>query len=675
MNARRHYGGARTWLLAATLIPLGASGAFAQNAPGNLPWGAPPSTSSPSSSQSGDQGGSHLLPTFAAELFRHAYGNAYFGFDTVGSDQSRLNTNDYGLSLSSSGYFLDPRLWSQIMTVDVDRFGGGSGGASRGLGFRLNGTLLRSRSFPLRIVVVRRAANANSLGLDNHTSYRNLILDWTLRQPKLANIGISASWGGSDQDTSLFAPSPFRRLREKDQSISGQITRVIKGWSLAGTAYRTRVRTTTSTFDLGELITGRSFEVERRLRLGRHGQFQTSFRHNQRSDSRRASSANFGPPSTSYSLNRGQALLDYQHTKKLRGSYDVAYTSNLTEAAIAAAFLPGGAGTSPPVQPNPGLLQALASHNRSSAVAMGAGWRYNRTRRLFFGVRIGQTFLNTPELLTTNPITNTPFGLVRSFTSLGGDAGYSRSFGKWEMNWRGGLTHHWDQRRQGAGFTEDSLSLGMGVSRRLRRWLWTSDFSYTDFYSGQLGTRLYSEERWVNTFKTRLNPRIALDVEAEVLHLDTDLTSLFLRNKSKDTALLLHGTLSSRRWNVAGGTGLRNANSMFFPLDLSNPLSTIVLGQFTPLASTLDTADHYAQVFGSFSARRNLSFTGAYRRDNFQILDGSRTLYTGAEFGLEYHLRKLTVEVGYQLQDQLTGMVKFHRDRVYVRLRRPFRLY
>jgi len=676
MAAKRQFGRARAWLLAALLIVPCAGRTPAQNAPGNLPWGTAPSSSAPTSQPASDQVGSHLMPSITLGLFRHLYGNAYFGFNSTGSNSTRISTDDFGFNLNSSGYLLDPRLWSQVLSVDFDRLGGGSGGASRGFGFRLNGILLRSRSFPLRIIAVRRMGDANSLGVDNHTNYDSLTLDWALRQPKLANIGITATFGGSSQETSQNMPFPVAGFRERDQSLSGQISRVIRGWSLMGSAYRTRVHTTSSFLDLGEVISGRQFVVERRLRLGQRGYAHTSFRHDQRSDSRRSTTASFALPSNSYSLNRAQATLGFRHTEKLRGSYSAAYSSNLTEAAISSALLPStGAGGGSPVQLDPGLTQALARHDTSSSVSMNAGWTYNVSPRLFFGATVGQTFLNTPEWIATNPLADNQLGLLTSYTSLGGSIGYRRSFGKWDTTWRGSLTHDWDQRRRGPGFTEDSRTLGVEVSRRFRSWLWTSDVSYTDYVSGQTGARLYSEERWVNTLKTRLNPRLTLDLGAEILHLDTDLTSLRLRNKSSDTALLLHGALTSRHWNVAGGTGLRNANSMFLTLDVNNPLNTILLSQFTPLASTLATADHYSEVFGSYTPRRNLSFNGAYRRDNFRILEGEQTRYSGMEFGVEYHLRKLTVEAGYQRQHQHTGAVKYGRDRFFVRLRRPFRVY
>jgi len=674
MVAKCQFGRAQAWLLAALLIGPCAGRTPAQNAPGNLPWGTAPSSSAPTSQPASGQSGSHLAPSIAGEMFRHLYGTAYFGFNSTGSNSTRISTDDYGFNLNSSGYLLDPRLWSQVMSMDFDHLGGGSGGASRGLGFRLNGTFLRSRSFPLRIIAVRRTADANSLGVENHSNYHSLTLDWTLRQPKLVNIGISATFGGSSQETSQNMPFPVVAFRERDQSLSGQITRVIRGWSLMGSAYRVRVRT--SLQDLREEISGRQFQVERRLRVGQKGYFQTSLRHDQRSDSRRSSNPGFTAPSTSYSLNRAQATLGYQHTKKLRGSYSVGYTSNLTEAAISSALLPStGAGTGSPVQLDPGLSQALASHSNSSSLGMNAGWTYNVTPRLYFGADVGQTFLSTPNWLANNPLANNPFGLLKSYTSLGGNAGYRRKFGHWDVDWRARLTHDWDQRRYGPSFGEDSRSLGMGASRGFRGWVWTSDLSYTDFVSGQTGVRLYSEERWTNTLKTRLNPRLTLDLGAEILHLDTNLTSLRLRNKSSDTALLLHGALTSRHWNVAGGTGLRNANSMAIALDVTNPLNAILLSQFTPFANTLATADHYSEVFGSFTPRRNLSFNGAYRRDNFRILEGEQTRYSGMEFGVEYHLRKLTVEAGYQRQHQQTGAVKYGRDRFFVRLRRPFRIY
>jgi hypothetical protein len=674
MVAKYQYGGARAGLLAVILIVPCAGRVLAQTAPGNLPWGAPPSNNAPTSPQTNAESGSHLLPEITFGLFRHLYGAAYFGFDSVGSNSSRFNTDDYGFNLNSSGYFLDPRLWSQVMSVDLDHFGGGSGGASRGLGFRLDGTLLRTRSFPLRIIVVRRAADANSLGVGNHNGYHSLTLDWTLRQPKFANIGLSATFGGSSQETSQNIPFPVVPLRERDQSLTGQISRVIRGWSLTGAAYRTRVRIAPQ--DLQEVISGRQFEIERRLSLGQRGYFQTSFRHNQRSDSRRSSNPSFMAPSTSISLNWAQATLGYRHTEKLRGTYSVAYTSNLNEAAISAALLPStGAGAGSPVQLDPGLTQALTSHNRSSSLGMNAGWTYNVTPRLYFGAIVGQTFLNTPPLLANIPPASNQIGLLKSYTSLGGSFGYRRNFGKWDTDWRASLTHHWDQRPRGPGFTEDSRSFGIDVSRRFHSWLWTSDLSYTDFVSGQTGARLYTEERWTNTLKTRLNPRITLDLGAEILHLDTNLTSLLLSNKSRDTALLLHGALTSRRWNLSGGTGLSNANSMAIALDLTNPLNTILLSQFTPLANTLNTADHYAELLGSYTPRHNLSFNGAYRRDNFQILAGEITRYSGMEFGVEYRLRKLTLQGGYQLQHQQTGTVKFDRNWIYVRIRRPFLIY
>ena len=672
-------------MLAAFLVAACVGRARAQNAPGNLPWGAAPSSNAPTTRQTNEPGDSHLVaPALAGEMFRHLYGTAYFGFDSTGSDSSRISTDDYGFNLNSSGYLLDPRLWSQVMSVDFDHLGGGAGGASRNLGFHLNGTLLRSRSFPLRVIVVRRMADANSLGVENHSNYDSLTLDWTLRQPKLANIGISATFGGSSQETSQNMPFPVVPFRERDQSLNGQITRIIRGWSFMGSAYRLRMHT--SQQDLREEIGGRHFQVERRLRVGPKGYFQTSLRHDQRSDSRRSSNLSFTAPSTSILLNRAQATFGYQHTKKLRGSYSAGYTSNLSEAAISSALLSStGVGAGSPVQLDPGLSQALALRHTSSSLGINGGWTYNVTPRLFFGGSVGQTFLNSPDRLFSVPVANNQIGLLKSYTSLGGSFGYQRNFGKWDTSWRGSLTHDWDYRRRGPAFGEDSRSFGVDVSRGFRGWVWTSDLSYTDFVTGQTGARLYSEERWVNTLKTHLNPRVTLDLGAEILHLDTNLTSLLLgnpssdtallRNKSGDTALLLHGALSSRRWNVAGGTGLRNANSMAIALDVTNPLNTILLSQFTPLANTLATADHYAEVLGSYTPRRNLSFNGAYRRDNFRILEGNLSRYSGMEFGVEYHLRKLTVEAGYQRQHQQTGRAKYGRDRFYVRIRRPFRVY
>ncbi len=648
---------------------------MAQNAPGNLPWGTAPSSNAPTTQQTDEQGGSHLLaPALVGEMFRHLYGAAYFGFDSEASDATRISTDGYGFNLNSSGYLLDPRLWSQVMSVDLDHFGATAGGASRNLGFRLNGTLLRTRSFPLRVTVVRRMANADSLGIDNHGNYHNVTLDWTLRQPKLADIGISASFGGSSQETSLNMPFPVVPFRERDQSLNGRITRVIRGWSFMGSAYRVRVHT--SLQDLREEISGSQFQVDRRLRVGPKGYFQTSLRHDQRSDSRRSSNPNYTLPSFSYSLNQAQATFGYRHTEKLQGSYSVAYTSDLTGAAMSSVLLSStGAGVGSPVQLDPGLNQALASHMNSSSLGMDAGWTYNATRRLYFGADVGQTFLNTPNWPVNNPLANNAYGFVKSYSSLRGSVGYRRNLGHWDTNWRASLTHDWDFRKHGSPFGEDARSLGMSVSRGFRGWMWTSDISYTDFVTGQTGAQLYSEERWVNTLKTRLNPRLTLDLGAEILHLNTDLTSSWLRNKTGDTALLLHGALSSRRWNVAGGTGLRNANSMALALDLTNPLNSVLLSQFTPLASTLATADHYAEVFGSYTPRRNLSFNGAYRRDSFQILAGDLSRYSGMEFGVAYHLRKLTVETGYQRQHQQTGAVKFGLDRFYVRLRRPFQIY
>lgn len=643
--------------------------ALAQNAPGNLPWGAAPDGAPSVSVPKAYEGGNRITSFLTGELFRHANGSAWFGFDSSASESERFNTLDTGFGLNSSGFILDPRLWSQVMSINLDRVGS-SGGASHSLGFFLNGSLLQKRSFPLRVTVIRRVADGNSLDFEDHSTYHATTLDWSLRKANLPQIGLTATFAGTEQDQSFNALPTLGSTLESERNLDGNISRTFWGWVVTGNAFDYHIRSISNGFSqlmaFEEISKGGGVAVHRSMRLGQNGDLNLSLiRHSQHISGVNNGFSAFALPATGISFTSARALLSYNHTEKLRGSYSADYTSNISQQAIA-----NGITSLSPGQLNPGLLQALSSPQGSSSLSTNANWNYRMTSRWTLGAGAGHTLLEIPSSLAATQSELLPsFQPVTAYTALNGMVNYIRPIGKWETNWHVNLTRNLDQVRDGSGFAEDSRSVGLGVARTIDRWRWTSDFSYSEYLPGRQGLFGRNEERWSNKLQTHFGDRKILDLDAELVHTDSNVNNpasllLLQSQRSATTLLLMQAALSSRRWDVTGGTGLRYLDTRNLS-EISNPL----------LVPATTTADHFADLFVAFKVRRALNLHGGYRRDSLTVSGGETDRFSGMEFGFAYQLRRLTVEGGYERQDQEQAGHRFDRNRFYVRIRRPFRLY
>lgn len=603
------------------------------------------------------------------ELFQHAYGTAWFGFDSLGADTTHINDLDSGFSLSSSGFVLDPRLWSQIVSLNLDHFSSGQGG-SRNLGYYMNGTLLRKRSFPLRVTLLRRAADSNSLDFQNHNTYHAMTLDWMLKQPKIAVIGVTATFSGTEQDDSSQALPTLGSTVESEQNLDAHISRNFWGWSVTGTAFDYNIRgnsnNSNQSSEYQEISKGASVIIQRTLRLGENGELRTSAIHESRDVTGFSQGfSSFAAPATSFSYTNARAIVDYRHSKKFRGSYEADYLSNLTQQALVS-----GIGAFSPGALNPGVVQALSTPIQTSSIQTHAGWNYRVTDNLAFNFGAGHTNLEMPAPALTQTQLIPSFEAITGYTTIDGGVSYTRKIGKWETNWGAIVTHNWDEVRQGGGFEEDSRTVAIGVARKIDRFYWKSDFSIAEYTPGREGLTARREERWSNKLQTHFRDGLQLDLNADLVrsNLNVSYPALMLLTlqgeKSSNTMLLMRATLSSRRFDVGGGTGLRylDARNLF---EVSNPL----------LVPSTTSADHYADLFASYKVRSTLSFRGAYRRDDFEVSTGDSTRFSGIEFSFAYQLKRLTVEGGYERQKQdMTGRL-FSRNLFYLRIRRPFRLY
>lgn len=653
---------------------------YAQAAPGVLPWALPESGAAAGprkqkkahagrkskrsnrnnrrSARGQQPGGSPVVP------FQFLTGNAYFGFQSVGAGQlgasTRTNERDLGFNLQTQGFLLDPRLWSHALSLQLDRSGIDSpfqSTATAGLGVNFTGTLFGNRSFPFRVLFNRHQVNTSFQGpADITTNYRNLGVAWSLHKPEIAEIGISALFGNTSNDTiSAFLP-----FHEREQTYDANVSRSLLGWNLFAAADYSHVQSSLNDFQ----YILRTQEVRADRRIGERGQFLAALHRILRNDSDR------NRPSTRYDLTNFQSMLTHRHTERIRGSYSFAYLSNVREAFISSALQGAVGGGTPPPQPNPELRQALGFQSETSSINGQAGWDVQLTPNLSVGGSVLQTILHTPGV----PVQN--FGLVLDrYTGLGGNAAYRRRLGKWDMNWRGNVLRTFNHPLQGRSYADNSRSLGFGAARPLANWRWTSDILYFQYDSQRgLGT-LHRDLHWNNAFETRFWRSYILNLRAEVFDIDSNFASFNQSTTSAEKGLLLNGTLSSRRWTASIAQGLRNVNSAVLFLDLSNPLGTIVLSRVTPLVTPLNSADRYLVLTGSYRARRTLTFQGMFRRDSFRLASGDFNRYTDLDLSANYRLRIVTVTCGYQRFQQDVAAAHVNRDRVYVRLGRPFRIF
>lgn len=671
--AVKHYGsGVAICALAALLVAVCANSAQAQAAPGNLPWGVSPG-SIPTPTTSKNDSGNALSPVtdfITGELFQHAYGSTWFEFDSLGtSGYGHMNTTDVGFSLSSSGFVLDPRLWTQVVSLNLDHFSE-TGTGSQNLGFFLNGTLLRKRSFPLRVTVVRRAADGNSLNFQNHDSHHALILDWTLRQPKFANVSLAATFEGTARNTNSESLPTLGSTTENARNLDGIISRSFWGWTVSGSAFDHHMRGTSDTLgqfgDYRLISRGGSAAVQRSMHLGNKGELRTTvIRQETHTSGFSNGLTTFGAPALNLAFTNARTLLTYRHTEKLRGSYGAEYLSNVSQQAITTHFQSSaGIASLSPAELNPGVRQALSSPTTNSSISAHGDWSYRMTDALTLGLGVRDTTLSLPqESFVSN---QSP---VDSYATLIGSVAYSRDIDNWQTNWHAGMSRNWDQVQQGNGFVEDSRTVGLGVGRTIGRWKWKSDLSYSDYLPRRLGLMRNHEERWSNLLQTRIHEGASLDLSADLVRSNASiayaLTSLPLRGQGNgNTMLLTRAALHVRRWDVSGGTGLRYLN-MRNLTEVNDPL-------LIPVATTADRFTNFDVIF---KMKSNLSFYSEYRRDNLHDSTGYDILYSGLQFSVSYRLGKLIADSGFERQNQAISGHAFNYDRVYVRLRRPFRLY
>lgn len=689
MAARRPSATSKPWVVAALVAALCPLPAMAQNAPGVLPWatrqaegGAAHKKNNGKNGNHGNQGkngknhrnhnggrrGSSPQGSrgFSQGLLQSLAGTAYFGFDGANSAQrggeSRTSANDFGFNLQERGFLFDPRLWTHNLSVQLDRTASNApfqSTATRSLGWDFNGTLFGARSFPLRVFFSRHTANTDfSAPGDLRTSFRNLGLTWSLNRPKLANLTLTALSGKTDTD----ATAAFLPFQEQQRSLAASLTRSVNGWSLSANADYSRVKSSLNEYQY--ILRGQDFRAQHAV--GERGEFSTSIFHQLRTESDR------NRPFTRYALTTFESALTYRHSEKLQGFYSLHSLTNLREATILAALRAstGGGGAEPSVEPNPALQQAMLSEGGSSSRTAQAGWNYAATSRLSFNASLAHTSLSTPEVRPEDQGL-----LLKSYSTVGGGVNYHRPFGRWDTTWRAGLFRNWNRPLLGAGYADNSRSMGLGVTRDVARWRWVSDFTYSEYTSGLATGTLYRQERWANALEKRLSRRLRFNFGAELFHLNSNFGSLRQISNNLENGLLLHGTFSDRNWTATVGRGLRNVNSAIIRLDLENPLNAVVLSQVNPLAAPLSNADRYTYLLASFRASRNLSFQASYRRDNFILPAGDFNRSTDVDFSAAYRLRKMTVTFGYRRQLQATTFADLNRDRFYLRMTRPFRLF
>jgi len=680
MRTRYPFTGRKCSILAfvvVVLLPLPAiASSSSSNAPGVLPWGLPQAAKEKPKKESNGKNGhknggrrgriqrKSAPAARSGGLVESLGGMAYLGFETAGGAQNgpaiRTGANFLGLDLRERGSLIDPRLWNHSLGVQMDRSAFNAplqSSATNGLGIDFNGTLFGSRSFPLQVFFNRHSANTNFTGPgDTRTNVRNLGLSWSLHQPKLVNITLNAQLG----KTSTEATSAFLPFQERQQSLALGVNRSFLGWDLSGFADYSRVGSSLEEFQY--ILRGQ--EVRAQHSLGNRGEFSSTLHHMLRTESQQMR------PSSRYDLTNLLNTLTYRHTEKLHGYYGASYISNIREAAIVSALRSSTGAGGTPTEPNPAFQQALLATTGTSSFNALAGWNYAVTTRLQLDMDVGYSILDTPEVPAESRR-----DLLKGYTTVGGGISYNRRFGGWETNWRGGLQHHWNRRLVGGGYGDDNLSAGMGVSRRLGRWNWMSQFAFSDYSSGRGVGSLYRQERWGNTLETRLTKRVRFNLGAELTHINSNFAANQFFNRNNEDGLLFHGTFTNRTWTVTMGHGLRNVNSAFLSLDLANPLNSALLSQVSPLISPLMNADRYTYLTGDYRVSRKLSFRGAYRRDNFLLSLGDFNRYADMDLSLDYRLRRLTVTAGYRRLNLETLTGSLNRDMFYVRVGRPFRIF
>ena len=650
--------------------------AFPRNAPGVLPWALKASDNTAKNQKSrsshrkpkgrNKRPGRRVSRQSSWGLVQSLRGVAYAGLETDGSSlgetRTRENTDDLGFGIEEQGFLFDPRLWSHTLSLQMSRSAFSlplQSNVINSLGVNFNGVMFQSRSFPFRISYSRQRANTDFSGPYNtRTNYSNLGLSWSLNKPKLANVTLNAMFGKTNTDnfTTIFLP-----FRERQQAFSGTVSRSFDGWSVEGNASYSRVRS--SLYGYQYILREQGLRVQRPV--GDRGNWTTSLHRFLRSES------DSHRPWTRFALTAAQTSLTYRHSKKLRGFYNVNYLSNIREAAIASALTSstGQNPIGPGVQPNPALQQALLSSSGNSSFTGQAGWNYMATDRLSFDARVGETLLNNPGI----PVDDEPL-LLKGFTMAGGGVDYRRRFGSWTASWRGSIFRNWNRRKIGGGYADDNRSIGVGITHPLSRWMWTSNLSYTEYMSEALHGSLYRQERWENSIETRYR-RLTLNLGAELLHLNSNYSTLEQFTQNGENGLLVHGTFASRRWSASVGQGLRNVNSAIFTLDLANPLNSVLLSEVTPLVSPLTNADRYTYVIGNYRLRPNLLFQGSYRKDRFTLSGGDLNSYTDLDVSLAYRIGRLRVAVGFRQLQQEALHRQLGRNQIYFRVIRPFTIF
>lgn len=646
--------------------------AFPRNAPGILPWALKPQDKKAKSQKAGS---SHRNPKGRKKsrrryrgqsswgLVQSLRGVAYVGADTNGSSlgetQTRENTNDLGLGLQERGFLFDPRLWTHTLGFRVGRSAFSlplQSNVINSLGVNFNGTMFQSRSFPFRIYFSKQKANTDYTGpAFTRTNYQNLGMSWSLNNPRIANVTLNAMSGKTDTDnfSSIFLP-----FREKQQAFNGIISRSFNGWVVEGNAGYSRVRS--SLYGYQYILREQGVRLQRAV--GDRGSWTSSMHRFLRSES------DEHRPWMRFGLTTLNSSFVYRHSEKLRGFYTANYLSNIREAVLASALTssagPGSAGAG--VEPGPILQQALLNRGGNSSLNGQAGWNYMATRRLTFDWTVGETLLDNRGV-----VVNDQSMLLGGFTTASGGASYQRRFGRWSTTWRGRLLRNWNRRLIGGGYADDSRSVSLGLTHPLSRWQWISKLSYSEYLSGALHGSLYRQQRWDNSVETRFR-WLTLNLGAELIHVNSNYSSLQQFTESGENSLLLHGAFTGRRWSASAGQGLRNVNSAIFSLDLTNPLNSALLSDFTPLVSPLTNADRYSYLSGNYRLRHNLMFQGSYRRDRFVLSGGDFSRYTTMDLGVAYRLGKMTLVVGYRDLQQESLNRHLGRNQIYFRLVRPF---
>ncbi len=676
MAARRQAGRGPRYTAGLVLMFCFALNAFPQNAPGNLPWALKPGDTSGRNQKSRSGRGKAKGRKKQARrrngrqsswgLVQSLRGVAYVGADTNGSSlgetQTRENANDLGFGLEEQGFLFDPRLWSHTLSLQMGRSAFSlplQSNVINSLGVNFNGTMFQSRSFPFRIYYSRQKANTDyTRSPGTQTSYSNLGMSWSLNKPKLANVTLNAMFGNTNTEnfSSIFLP-----FNEKQQAFDGIISRSFDGWNVEGNAGYSRVRS--SLFGYQYIMREQGLRVQRPV--GERGNWTSSLHRFVRSES------DDHRPWMRFGLTTLQSSLTYRHSEKLRGFYVANYLSNIREAAIASALTSstGQSSAGSAVQPSPILQQALLSRGGNSSITGQAGWNYMATRRLTFDWTVGETLFNNRGVAITDQTL-----LLTGFTTASGGASYRRNFGRWATTWRGRLLRNWNRPMSGGGYADDSRSVGMGISHPLSRWQWTSDISYSEYMSGKLHGNLYRQERWDNFIETRYR-RLTVNLGLELIHINSNYSSLQQFTRNGENGLLMHGTFIGKRWSASVGQGLRNVNSAIFALDLANPLNSALLSDVTPLVSPLVNADHYTYLFGNYRLRHNLLFQGSYRQDRFTLSGGDFSRFADLDLGLGYRIGKLTIAVGYRELQQEALHRNLGRNQIYVRLVRPFAIF